>query len=193
MTPSDCQLVRDAQDEKPGALQRLCDRWLPVVLGWCMRLGAGAVHAEDAAHDVFEILLRRLGSLREPEAFGAWLYGITRRVLAARRRRAWFRKWLPGALPDVADTGPDPHRLSEQSDVARRVYRALAQLSEAHREVLVLCDLEERSDSEVAAMLSIPKGTVKSRLRRARIQMRLLVPELAPPAEDDVTRRQEAG
>lgn len=173
------QLVLDAQANKPGALGRLFDQWLPVVLGWCKRLGSGRINAEDAAHDVFEIVLQRLSSLRDPSVFSSWLYGITRRVLAGHRRRAWFRKWLPGIEPEGIDEGPSPFRRAEQSEVAVRVQHALSQLTDAHREVLVLCDLEERADSEVAEMLGVPKGTVKSRLRRARINLRALVPELA--------------
>ena len=176
---NETQLVIDAQAEKPGALGRLFDRWLPVVLGWCKRLGSGRLNAEDAAHDVFEIVLQRLHSLREPHAFSSWLYGITRRVLASHRRKAWFRKWLPGAEPEGIAPGPSPLRQTEQSEIAVRVHSALAQLSADHREVLVLCDLEERADSEVAAMLGVPKGTVKSRLRRARTHLRTLVPDLA--------------
>jgi RNA polymerase sigma-70 factor (ECF subfamily) len=58
------------------------------------------------------------------------------------------------------------------------VWAALDELPLHHREVLVLCDLEERADSEVSEMLGVPKGTVKSRLRRARLALRQQVPDL---------------
>jgi RNA polymerase sigma-70 factor (ECF subfamily) len=172
--------VRLAQQEAPGALDRLCDAWLPVVLGWACRLGGPRIDAEDAAHDVFLVVFRRLHELEKPEAFAAWLYGITRRVIAAHRRRAWLRRWLPGAVPDVAETRADPARRAEQSDVAGQVWDALEALPAHHREVLVLCDLEERADSEVAEMLGVAKGTVKSRLRRARLALRNRIPDLEP-------------
>jgi RNA polymerase sigma-70 factor, ECF subfamily len=171
-------VVRLAQEEAPGALDRLCDQWLPVVLGWTVRLGGPRIDPEDAAHDVFLIVFRRIGELEKPEAFESWLYGITRRVIAARRRRAWLRRWLPGVVPDVAEPRPDPARRAEQSDVADQVWAALEQLPDHHREVLVLCDLEERADSEVAELLGVPKGTIKSRLRRARLALRDRIPEL---------------
>ena len=179
MTEDPAQLVRAAQQDLPGALDRLCDRWLPTVLGWTLRLGGPKIDAEDAAHDVFLVLLRRLPSLREPEAFGSWLFGITRRVVAAHRRRAWVRRWLPGVEPDGVDPTPDPLRRAEQSDVASQVWDAIESLPAHQREALVLCDLEERADSEVAEMLGIPKNTVKSRLRRARAALRAAVGDLA--------------
>ncbi len=165
-------LVRQAQAGAPGALDRLCDRWLPTVLGWTLRLGGPRIDAEDAAHDVFIVLFRRLESLQEPRAFSSWLFGITRRVVAAHRRRAWVRRWLPGKVPDHADPSPDPAGRAEQADIADQMWLAIESLPGHQREVLVLCDLEERSDSEVAKMLDIPKNTVKSRLRRARVALR---------------------
>jgi RNA polymerase sigma-70 factor (ECF subfamily) len=166
------RIVRMAQEEAPGALDRLCTIWLPVVLGWTTRLGGIRIDPEDAAHDVFVVVFRRIGELERTEAFQSWLFGITRRVIAAHRRRAWLRRWLPGAVPDVADGAPDPARRVEQSAIADQVWKGLETLPGHHREVLVLCDLEERADSEVAELLSIPKGTVKSRLRRARLALR---------------------
>jgi RNA polymerase sigma-70 factor, ECF subfamily len=184
---TDPNLVRLAIDDAPGALDRLCDEWLPIVLGWTTRLAGPRVDPEDAAHDVFIVVFRRLPELNRPEAFGAWLYGITRRVISAHRRRAWLRRWLPGGVPELPSGLPDPSRHAEQGDVADRVWAALDELPLHHREVLVLCDLEERADSEVAEMLGIPKGTVKSRLRRARLALRQLVPDLA----DDVADHRE--
>jgi RNA polymerase sigma-70 factor, ECF subfamily len=178
MNASSVHLVRQAQEEAPGALDRLCDQWLPIVLAWAMRLGGPRVDPEDAAHDVFLVVFRRIGALSSPEAFESWLYGITRRVIAARRRTAWFRRWLPDVTPEGTDGRPDPLRRAEQADVADRVWEALEALPEAHREVLVLCDLEERADSEVAEMLGVPKGTIKSRLRRARLALRERLPDL---------------
>jgi len=165
-------LVRQAQQEAPGALDRLCDVWLPVVLGWTTRLGGPRIDPEDAAHDVFLVVFRRIGDVERVEAFKSWLFGITRRVIAAHRRRAWLRRWLPGAVPEVASGAADPGRRAEQTQTADQVWSALLALPDHHREVLVLCDLEERADSEVAELLQVPKGTVKSRLRRARLALR---------------------
>ena len=182
------ELVRAAQDDQPGALERLVDRSLPMVLRWCVRLGGPGVQAEDAAQDVFEIVLDRLVVLRSPDAYSAWLYGVTRRVLARHRRRAWLRRWVPGLDPEGPDPGGDPLRMAEATETARRVWAAMGTLQQPHREVLVLCDLEERADSEVAEMLGIPKATVKSRLRRAREALRAQLPELRDVSVSDEPR-----
>lgn len=164
------------------------DAAAPAVLGWCRRLGGPRVDPDDAAQDVLLTAWRRLDALREVEAFESWLYGITRRVLAAHRRRAWVRRWTAGVVPDTADPGRSPREEAELSEVSREVQRILELLPSEQREVLVLSDVEERTDSEVAELLGIPSGTVKSRLRLARGRFRrladrqreLLLPSFTP-------------
>ena len=181
MKPSTCQtsLVQAAARAEPGARDQLVDAWLPVVLGWCARLGGPKVDAEDAAHDVLIVMLDRLHSLRDPASFSSWLFGITRRVLAKHRRQAWVKRWVPGFVPDAADPHASPYQQAQLSETSRRVQQALEQLPAAQREVLVLCDLEERTDLEVSELLEIPLGTVKSRLRLARHKFRIIAEQNA--------------
>lgn len=181
VTRQEADLVRDAQADVPGAMDALVDQWLPVVLGWCMRMSEPGVHPEDAAHDSLERMIMGLGGLRDPVAFPAWLYQLTRRVLRRHAQRAWLRRWLPGNVPEVADTADDPLRLVGQAEIVAYIREAIAELPMHQREVLVLHDLEERSDSEVAKLLGIPRNTVKSRLRRARIALRSQVTDLEAP------------
>lgn len=157
-----------------GELEALLDASASTVLGWCRRLGGPKVDAEDAAQDVLLTAWKRFDSLREVEAFEAWLYGITRRVLAGHRRRAWVRRWSAAVLPEAVDPGRSPREEAELSEISAEVQRILEALPAAQREVLVLSDVEERTDAEVAAILGIPSGTVKSRLRLARGRFRRL-------------------
>ncbi len=165
-------LVQAAQSGDRVARERLMTEALPVVIGWCNRLGGPKVDAEDAAHDALIVALTRIEGLREPDRFGSWLFGITRRVLARHRRKAWVRNWVPGATPDAADETQDPEHDTELSELATQVQAILEQLPANQREVLVLCDVEERTDAAVAALLQLPTGTVKSRLRLARARFR---------------------
>jgi RNA polymerase sigma-70 factor, ECF subfamily len=167
-------LVSAARSDRPGARERLLDDCLPVVLSWCRRMGGPKVDPEDAAHDALIVVLTRLDRLERDERFESWLYGITRRVLAAHRRRAWVRRWVPGAPPDGVDGGLDPCRQAERSETVAQVHQLLERMPSRQREVLVLCEVEERTDAEAAALLDVPVGTVKSRLRLARSRFRTM-------------------
>ena len=154
------------------------ERWLPVVLRWTSRLGGPRVDPEDAAHDVMLVLLRRLDFLQDEVQSSAWVFGVTRRVLAQHRRRAWFRRWVLGLAVDGRDERPDPYERCAEGELVQLVQESLEALPEAQREVFVLCEVEGRPDAEVAGLLGIPKGTVKSRLRIARQQLSRLEPLL---------------
>ncbi len=149
-------------------LDDLVEGWLPIVIGWCTRLGGPKVDAEDAAHDVFIVVSRKIEHVLDPDRFPAWLFAVTRRVLAQHRRRAFVRRWIPGASFDGQDHAPGPARLYAVSEAGEQVRDILATLGEEDREVLVLALLEDRPDTEVADLLQVPLGTMKSRLRRAR-------------------------
>jgi RNA polymerase sigma-70 factor (ECF subfamily) len=159
-------------------LDVLARAWLPLVYAWCHRLGGPGVDAEDAAHETLIIMCRRLAKVHAPEAFPSWLFGICRRTIANHRRRAWLRRWVPGASTERAWSGAGPDRSAEASEASRMVWHVLDGMPEPQREVLVLCELEERSGSEVAALLGIPLGTVKSRLRAAVRTFRGAFPDL---------------
>lgn len=138
------------------------------VLGWCIRMGGPHIDPEDCAQEVFEVALKRLDGFRGDSRVSTWLYGITRRVLANKRRRAAFRRFV--GFDQIAEP-VSPHRTDEEAARVRRrraVQHALERLRDDHREVVVLCDLEGRTAPEVAAMLGIPAGTVYSRLHAAR-------------------------
>lgn len=162
------QLVRAGDAD---AREQLFREWLPVVLQWCRRLGGPRVDADDAAHDVMLILLTRLDALRDDAAFGSFVFGCTRRVLARHRRVAWVRRWTGALGFDAASDGESPERTSERNSSRSAIARAIDTLGADHREVIVLFELEERSVEEVAALLGVPVGTVKSRLSRARARL----------------------
>jgi RNA polymerase sigma-70 factor, ECF subfamily len=162
---------------EPAPIEQLVTEWLPTVYAWCARLGSGQIDAEEAAHDVMMLLVRKHEVIDGAERVPAWLFATCRRVVANHRRRAWWQRWLPGvslehrAGPERTD-GP-----SDQRELCERVGRALDKLSAEHREVLVLCYFEDRSVAEAGELLGVPAGTVKSRLyyARARFQQRFEV------------------
>lgn len=157
-----------------AAIDALCEDWMPTVLQWCRRMAGPRVDADHAAQDVFLVVLRRVGTVHRPEQLPSWMFSVTRRVLAQHRRRAWVRKWVPGDVPDTPDPRRDPESLTERQVVSIQVRAVLDDLPEDLRAVLVLCDLEHRTDPEAADILGLKVGTAKSRLRRARQRFREL-------------------
>ena len=181
MEPVDLQVVvpgarswAEVRSAHPDAMDALFARWMGDVLQWCRRLGGPTVDADHAAQDVYIVVLQRIHTVERPGQLPSWLFSVTRRVLAQHRRKAWVRRWVPGLAPDGPDPRPGPGAAAGLSERARVVHELLAELPEELREVLVLCDVEERSDPEVADMLGLKVGTAKSRLRRARMRFREL-------------------
>lgn len=142
-------------------------RMAPLVLGWCRRLGAGNIDVEDAAQEVLLVLGRRLEGLSQAEDLEPWVFTVTRNVVRRHARRAWWRRWVPG-VPEGPSRAASPEATSAAAQVIRLMDRCLAKMPAEQREILVLRLVEERSDSEVARLLGLPHGTVKSRLRLAR-------------------------
>lgn len=142
------------------------------VLGWCIRLGGPDLDHEDLAHMVFETALKRLHAYRGESSPSTWLYGITRRVLANQRRRAAFRRFL--GMEQIPEPRSQVSTEAEAARIRRRraIQHALERLSDKHRELIVLCDLEGRTAPEVGVMLGIPAGTVYSRQHAARKKFR---------------------
>ncbi|MBN1336776.1 MAG: sigma-70 family RNA polymerase sigma factor [Deltaproteobacteria bacterium] len=160
--------LRDALSGDAAAAEHLLMAWLPEVLGWCMRLGGPKVDASDAAQDVGIVLWTRLHEIRDPDCFPAWIFQVTRRVLAAHRRRAWIRRWV----------GPVPNRYAasaaapDRGDLSHRVQATLERIPTRQREALVLVYAEGRTVAETAHLLGISPNTVKSRLRLGRLAFR---------------------
>jgi RNA polymerase sigma-70 factor (ECF subfamily) len=152
-----------------GALDAFYRCFARVVLDRVRRLGGPSIDAEDVAHEVFIVAFRRLDTFRDDGSLRAWLFGVTRRVVANARRRAAIRRMV--GLEQIAE--PPSPGLSAEDEVGRlwrrqMVLAALDRLSVAHREVLVLVDFEDLSTAEAAETLGVSVGTVYSRLHYGR-------------------------
>lgn len=157
--------VRSGQ---PKALEALFVRWMPVALQWCRRLGGPRVDADQAAQEVFMVVLRKVAQVESEAAFPRWLFAVTRRVLAQQRRSAWPNRWDPSSPIESATAVSSGVAVQEAHERRRLVWEALESMPQEQREILTLCDIEGRTDPEAADILGIPVGTAKSRLRRAR-------------------------
>lgn len=132
------------------------------------RLGVPRPDVDDAAQQVFIAAARRLADIPK-ENERTFLYGTALRVAATLRRqlKRQQRVLSPGPA-DVASLELTPHEELERSRALAFLDEVLEQLDDSLREVFVLCEIEELSAPQVAAIANIPLGTVASRLRRAR-------------------------
>jgi RNA polymerase sigma-70 factor (ECF subfamily) len=167
------KIVASPPPSGPLALDVVYRAHVQRVARWVQRLGGPLLDVEDAVHDVFLQVQRLLPGFRGDSQLTTWLYRITANVVRHRRRKEWLRRWLGGAEPaaDVAELAPSVHESLEQRETARFVYRLLERLPERHRTILILCDLDGLSASEVETLTGVRAATVRVRLHRARAQL----------------------
>ena len=140
--------------------------------------------AEDVAQDVFIKVFQSLHEFRGAARFSTWLYRITvNHCLNHIRRRTRHQQTLVVTEPeDWMQDSPtsNPHRTLEQKERWRLIQAKLQALSPEHRTIILLRDFEGLSYEEIADVLQLESGTVKSRLHRARMELKtLLEPYLA--------------
>jgi RNA polymerase sigma factor (sigma-70 family) len=153
----------DHRDE--GAFESLVRRHAPMVLGVCRRL-LSPEDAEDAFQATFLILALKAKSIRPREMLAGWLHGVARQVTLRARRasaRRLQREQTVAVLPEAESVSHE-----HWNDVMPVLDQEITHLPEHYRIVIVLCDLENLTRHETAQRLSLPEGTVNSRLARAR-------------------------
>jgi RNA polymerase sigma-70 factor (ECF subfamily) len=130
--------------------------------------------ALDVAQDALLRFFTTLDRFRVDEPVRPWLYSIVRNRCRDLMRRGRVRKSEPLEAepdrwrPELVDAQADPYRDAARSELRQRVWQALGAISPEHREILVLRDYQDLSYEEIADVLRVPRGTVMSRLHRAR-------------------------
>ena len=179
---SDEQLVDLAAQGKADAFETLVLRYQDRLFHAMSHVAGSVEDAHDIVQDAFTQAFVKLESFRGASAFYTWLYRIAFNVAASRRRRA-----RPTASTDrnqadrgeqVVDPREAPHERLEQQERAERVHAALNTLPDEYRQVMVLREMDGCSYEVIAEILDLPVGTVRSRLHRARTQMRELLKEV---------------
>lgn len=139
--------------------------------------------ADDAAQDAFLSALDRIETYDRSRPFGPWLMRIATNAAIdlLRRRNVRRTEMLDEALAGSRDS---PARDAEQSELAARVRNALATLPERQRAAVTLFDLEGYAHAEIAKILGIPEGTVRSDVFHARRKLRDALGVYAPATDD---------
>ncbi|MFB3072574.1 MAG: sigma-70 family RNA polymerase sigma factor, partial [bacterium] len=139
---------------------------------------------EDIAQEVFLKAFRSLKSFRGGSSFYTWLYRITvntaLNALRSQGRRQEASLEDLGGLEFLVDPDAGPAEFAARRQLASRVREAIDQLDEQYRTIVYLRELEDLSYEEIAEVVELPVGTVKSRLFRARQHLKELLEDLLP-------------
>ncbi len=177
----DAHLVARTQAGDQGAFRQLFETYHPLVYRLAFRMLGDAESAADLTQEVFIRAYERLRTLRDGQAFHAWLTRLAANMAhdALRRRKpAAFSLDAPppgaeaGSEWPLPHDGPNAEALVLRAELAERLQRVLLTLSAEHRAVVILHHLEGLPVEEIGSILQIPIGTVKSRLARARAELR---------------------
>ena len=179
---------RVKMDDDNEAFARLMDRWGQPIRNLCTRMTGDAHRAEDLAQETFARVYAKRQEYEPSGRFSTYLWRIALNLCHDELRRP-HRRWTtatssadPDGIPEeAASEEPGPAAIMAARENADAVKGALLDLSESHRAVLVLRHYENLKFREIAAVLGIPEGTVKSRMAEALIQ---LAGRLAPVLDD---------
>lgn len=159
-----------------SALGVLYDRYQAAVSSFVRRATNDASDFEDVVHATFMTAARAAASFDGRQSCRPWLVGIAARLV--HRRKRGLSRWAR-ALHELTvregDRYTDPHRELAARDEVQRLSDALARLTESKRVVLLLAENEGLSSEEIAESLSIPVGTVWTRLHHARRDLRRML------------------
>lgn len=166
-------LARVARGDRE-AFKRVFEAYARKVKSYLVRLGAGASIAEDLAQDAMVSVWRRAASYDPAKAKAStWIFVIARNAWIDRLRRERVELAYRNTLTLSEESGDEkPDAAAVRAQDEEEVQAALALLSEEQRQVVQLSFFEDRPHSEIAERLSLPLGTVKSRLRLALSKLR---------------------
>jgi RNA polymerase sigma-70 factor (ECF subfamily) len=181
---ADQEIVAQCRNGDWEAFAKLVLKYQNRVLTLATRILDNRSEAEDVAQDVFVKVFQSLPDFRGASRFSTWLYRITvNHCLNHLRRRTRQQQTLVGTEPEEwmqESRTANPQQTLEQKERWALVQAKLQLLSPEHRTIVLLRDFEGLSYDEIADVLQLESGTVKSRLHRARMELKaLLEPYLA--------------
>lgn len=181
----DVQLVRRCLGGDAAAWETIVRTHTRRVYNLCYRFTARREEAEDLTQEVFLRVFRTLASYDATQgALGVWLHRVARNLLID-HYRATRRQKLEVSLEDTLpfleqkeSAAPRPDHLFARHELSETMQQALLRLSPELREAVILRDLQELDYREIARVLDVPEGTVKSRINRGRSELARLLKRL---------------
>jgi RNA polymerase sigma-70 factor (ECF subfamily) len=175
----DHRLIAECLQGRPAAFGELVRRYQDRLYHTAYRLTGNAEDALDVVQEAFLSAYQSLGSFKGDSLFFTWLYRIAVNTAISLKRKRRVVLSINGGPDQSGAVEPlDPSEQNrpgyamEQADEERRMQRALDRLSPEHRTVLILKEIDGHKYEAMAEILGVPVGTVRSRLHRARLELR---------------------
>lgn len=179
---SDSALVAATLGGNAEAFATLVERYDRAVYHLAFRTLRNPEDARDAAQEAFFKAYRALRTYRPEAKFSTWIFAIAYHGCCDRLSRR--KRYSGDELPDRADTAAGPELEVIAGDEARRLHAAIGALPEKYRAVITLYHLQGRQYDEIAKVLGMPMGTVKTHLFRAKEQLRRMLTASATGATE---------
>ncbi|HEY7156253.1 MAG TPA: RNA polymerase sigma factor [Gemmataceae bacterium] len=182
LRPSPSGVITDTQllerfltERDEAAFELLMWRHGPMVFGVCRRVLRHTQDAEDAFQATFLMLARKAASIGKRESVSGWLYTVAYRIALRARTRGARRGQVEKPLDElpIDRASSDPADVSAWRELRRLLDAELSQIPEKYRTAFILCHLEGKTCDEAAEHLGCPRGTVQSRVGRARERLRV--------------------
>ena len=171
--PDDGSLVALALRGNPEAFATLVERYDRAVYHLAYRTLHDVEEARDVTQEAFFKAFRSLRTFRPGSKFSTWIFAITYHACCDRLNRR--KRFSSDELPERADPSPGPEQRAIALDEATRLRAAIDALPEKYRTVVTLFHLQGKQYEEIASVLGLPMGTVKTHLFRAKEQLRRLL------------------
>ncbi len=172
----DARLIEEARQGDTTAFGRLVQKYQGRLYNTMLHVSGSREEAEDVVQEAFIQAFTKLDSFRAQSAFYTWLYRIGFNAAISRRRRKRHEVSVEQAREmtgeEPVDDGEAPTERLLREEQIGQVHTALDALSEEHRAILVLREIEGCCYETISEILNLPVGTVRSRLHRARLQLR---------------------
>lgn len=166
-------LIARARGGDREAFGALVEQYRDNVYRLTYRMCGNPYDADEAAQEAFVAAWRALPNFRGDAKFSTWLYRLaTNAAIDLMRREKRHHASAESEMPDIADDRESPQESVERTEQQEAVQKALSALSEEYREILLLRYMEELDYSEIAEVLHLPSGTVKSRINRAKAALK---------------------
>lgn len=175
----DSKLIAQTITGEVEAFGALVDRYQPRLFNAMVHFLRDKTEAEDVVQDAFVLAMTKLDSFKGNSQFYTWLYRIAHNVAISKLRKKRPTMSLDYGTNDdpspgfgIADDGGQPGDRLEKEEQIQILMKAMERLSEEHRSILILREMEGMDYEAIAGVLQLPVGTVRSRLHRARATLR---------------------